>query len=268
MFRKAIIALLLTLASLGAGAREYTDVYYDPAESGWGAFLVQSDTTQFIAFFIYGADGKPTWYTAVLTDDGTGSYTGALYATTGSAFSTAWNPGQFTATRAGTATFQPMDIYHATLTYTVNGVGTATRAVQRQTLTAYPMDGRYSGSMAGNVSGCVNPVSNDPAVRARYVLDVTKVGDTFATMVFTFVDNAHNGLVCTVAGPLAHLGRLYQMAGATIACTGLGTDGNARVATVDSLHPTGQGIEGRLAGDFGGGCAGTLHFAAVLNVNN
>jgi hypothetical protein len=58
------------------------------------------------------------------------------------------------------------------------------------------------------------------------------------------------------------------MAGGAIACTGLGTDGNPRAATVDSLHPTGQGIEGKLTGDFGNGCIGTLHFAAVFNVNN
>jgi hypothetical protein len=36
---------------------------------------VQSDTTQFLAFFIYGADGKATWYAAQLANDGTGNYT-------------------------------------------------------------------------------------------------------------------------------------------------------------------------------------------------
>lgn len=28
-------------------------------------FLVQSDTTQFLAFFIHGPDGKPVWYVAI-----------------------------------------------------------------------------------------------------------------------------------------------------------------------------------------------------------
>lgn len=269
MLRKWVVALLFAVTCLDAAAREYTDVYYDTDEPGWGAFLVQSDTFQFVAFFIYGPDGKPVWYTALLNDDGTGQYTGQLYVTTGTPFSAPWNPAQFSATPAGTATFHPLDIYHATLTYTVNGAGTVVRPVQRQPLTPYPMDGRYSGSMAGNVSGCVQPASNDPALRARYILDVTKVADASATLTFTFVDNVHTGLVCTVTGPLSHFGRLYQMAGATaIACTGMGTDGQPRPATVDSFHPTGQGIEGRLTGNFGGGCSGTLHFAAVLNVNN
>jgi hypothetical protein len=269
MFGKFIAAMLLAIASFEVAALEYTDVYYSPTESGWGAFLVQSNTFQFIAFFIYGSDGRPTWYTAQLTDDGTGKYTGPLYATSGTPFASPWNPAQLTAAPAGTATFQPIDIYHATLTYTVNGVGTVVKQIQRQTLTSYTMDGRYSGSMAGSVSGCVDPTSNDSALRARYVLDVTKVADTSVTLVFTFVDMTHDGLVCTINGPLSHYGRIYQMTGATtVACTGLGNDGKVRPATLDSLHPTGQGIEGKLSGMFGGGCSGSLHFAAVLNVNN
>src|SRR6185503_2867917 len=148
--RKLFVILLLALAPFGAAAKEYTDVYYDPAESGWGVFLVQSDATMFIAFFIYGADGKPTWYTATLNDDGTGTntYTGALYATTGSPFSVPWNPAQLTITASGSATFQAVDNYHATLTYVVTGSATVVRSVQRQTLTGYTMDGVFSGSMA------------------------------------------------------------------------------------------------------------------------
>jgi hypothetical protein len=75
MIRRLVLAALLLIASLNVRALEYTDVYYDTAESGWGVFLVQSDTTQFLAFFIYGADEKATWYAAQLANDGTGNYT-------------------------------------------------------------------------------------------------------------------------------------------------------------------------------------------------
>jgi hypothetical protein len=268
MLKRLLLAALCFVAC-NAHALEYTDVYYDPAESGWGLFLVQSDTVQFVAFFIYGADGKPTWYTAQLTDDGTGQYTGSMYATTGSPFGSAWNPGQLTVTPAGTATFHPLDRYHATLTYTVNGVATVVRPIQRQTLTSYPMAGRYSGSMAGSISGCTNG-NDDPAFRARYVLDVAQDGDTSAALTFTFVDQAHNGIVCTATGPLAHFGRLYQMPGAMLVCSGPGQDAKPHSATIESLHPTGQGLEGRFSATatLGGGCSASLHFAGVLNVNN
>jgi hypothetical protein len=264
MLKRFVLAVLLFAAATSTNALEYTDVYFDTAEPGWGAFLVQSDTTQFLAFFIYGPDGKPTWYTAQLTDDGTGNYTGTLYAITGTYFANPW--AGYTINPAGTAAFQPSDIYHATLTYTVTGVATVTKAIQRQTLAGYQMAGNYSGSMAGAISGCTDPAKDIPMFRGRYVLNVTQVGDASATLVFTFVDATYSGIVCTASGPLNHLGRLYQLPG-TLTCTGPGQDGNGHPMTMDSLHPTGQGIEGRITGAGGGGCTSSLHFAAVLNVN-
>jgi hypothetical protein len=266
MLKRFVLAVLLFAAATSSNALEYTDVYFDTAEPGWGAFLVQSDTTQFLAFFIYGSDGKPTWYTAQLMDDGTGNYTGTLYAITGTYFANPW--AGYTINPAGTAAFQPSDIYHATLTYTVTGLTTVTKAIQRQTLAGYQMAGNYSGSMAGSISGCTNPNGNDPMFRGRYGLAVTQVGDASATLVFTFVDTTHSGIVCTGSGPLTHFGRIYQMgAGSSLVCTGPGQDGSVRPLIIDSLHPTGQGIEGRIT-DIGGGCTASLHFAAVKNVDN
>jgi hypothetical protein len=268
MFRKLMLAMMLLAATFSARALEYTDVYYNPAESGWGFFLVQSDTTQFLAFFIYGADGKPTWYVAVTQDDGTGKYTGPVYATTGTYFPLPWNPALYGYTEVGTATFEPTDRYHATFTYTVNGAPTVIKTVQRQTLTAYQMAGNYSGSAAGSVTGCNDPSENVPTFRARYNLSVTQVNDASATLTLNFVDPTYNGLVCTVSGPLAHLGRLYQLQGQASCIGGPGINTGLQPATVDALHPTGQGIEGKWTGPLGGGCNGAIHFSAVLNVNN
>jgi hypothetical protein len=263
--RARLVAIALVLfASCNALAGEFTDVWYTATEPGWGMFLVQSEATQVAAFFIYGADGKPTWYTAQLQNDGTGKFTGSLYAISGTYFASPWQG--YTIAPAGTASFTPADPYHATLSYTVNGIPTVNKAVQRQTLTAYNLPGNYSGSMAGSVSGCNDPARNDPAFRARYVLVATQDADASAGLQFTFVDNIHNGLVCNVNGPLTHLGRIYQLNG-TLQCMGLGTDGNPHAVVIDALHPTGQGIEGHLTGSSGGGCTASLHFAAVLNVN-
>ena len=246
--------------------RELYRCLYDEAEPGWGAFLIQNGTNQFIAFFIYGDDGKPTWYTAQLDDDGTGRYTGTLFAITGTYFINPWQG--YTINPSGTATFTPTDIYHATLRYTVNGLAPVSKPVVRQTTATEPMGGTYSGSMAGSITGCNNTADNDPAFRARYGLTVTQNGEASATLIFTFVDTTHNGLVCTLTGPLAHFGRLYKMSG-NVACTGPGENGNPGPMTLDSLHPTGQGIEGKFSfPNTGDGCVGSLHFAAVLNVNN
>jgi hypothetical protein len=264
MAKIVVVVLLLLFAAVRAEALEYTDVYYDAAEPGWGFFLVQSDTTQYIAFFVYGPDGRPTWYAALLIDDGTANYSGPLYATTGTHFALPW--AGYGVEVVGTASFAPSDRYHATLTYTLTGAGTVSKPVQRLTLTPYVLVGNYSGSMSGAISGCADPTGNDSSFRGRYGLAVTQVADESATLTFTFVDAVHNGVVCTMSGPLSHLGRLYQLNG-RLTCTGPGVDPAPHGVTIDALHPTGQGIEGHLSGSAGGGCTASLHFAAVRNVN-
>ena len=261
---KRLVVIALLLMSFSARAAEYTDVYYDPAEDGWGVFLVQSETTQFLAFFIYGSDGTPTWYVAILSDDGTGRFTGTLYATTGTYFPNPWL-GK-TTVAAGTATFAPSDPYHATLSYTVNGVGTVTKAVQRQTLTAYVLSGNYSGSGSGSIVNCANPNQDEPMYRSRFNLTVTQTADSAATLVFSFVDQVHNGLVCTMSGPLTHIGRLYQLTGQS-SCAASGTPaGPVQTVTIDAFHTTAHGIEGHITAI--DSCTASVHFASVLNTNN
>jgi hypothetical protein len=261
---KRLILIALLLISVSAQAAEYTDVYFDPDESGWGVFLVQSDATQFLAFFIYGADGKPTWYVAIISNDGTGNYTGALYATTGTYFPNPWQGDQVTT--AGTVSFQPIDAYHAKLIYTVNGVATVTKTIQRQTLTAYALGGTYTGSGAGSINSCASAGQNEPSYRSRYVLTVTQTGDQSATLVFNFVDSTHNGLVCTLTGPLTHIGRLYQLNGQST-CTFAGQPvGAPQAVTIDALHTIGHGIEGHITAIQG--CVASVHFAAVFASDN
>ena len=267
MLRKMVVAVLLCVASLGAGASEFTDVYVDTNETGWGIFVVQSDTFEFLAFFVYGEDGKPTWYSCQLSLDANGNYSGQLYASTGAYYGGPWDPSAQHTVAVGTCRFAPTDIYNATLTYSLTGGPTVVKPIQRFPLTPYAFGGNYSGSMAGSVSGCQNPNSNDPAFRGRYGLTVTQNGEQSANSTFTFVDMNHSGIVCTVAGPLTHLGRLYKLNG-QLTCAGAGVSPGPNPVTIDSLHPTGQGIEGHLTGSGGGGCALSLHFAAVQNVNN
>ena len=260
-----VVALLFTVARVDA--LEYTDVYYNPAESGWGLFLVQSDATQFVALFVYGTDNKPTWYTAVLAQDAAGNYNGDLYATTGTYFGSPWNPAQFADPIVGTMAFNPISAYRANVTYALANGPTVTKAVQRQNLTPYVLPGNYSGSASGTQAGCADPSMNDPKFRGRYNLAVTQTGDTAAAMTITFTDDPqNNGVVCTIQGALTHFGRIYRMANAQFTCKEPGAPtGETTTVAIESLHPTGQGIEFRLNGPTGGGCVSSVRFAAVLN---
>jgi len=102
--------------------------------------------------------------------------------------------------------------------------------------------------------------------RSRFGLTVTQTGDQSATLVFTFVDQAHTGLVCTLAGPLTHIGRLYQLIGQS-SCTVNGAPaGQVQAITIDVFHTIGHGIEGHITAIEG--CTASVHFAAVLDTNN
>jgi hypothetical protein len=255
MVRRALLVMILFF-SAAANATDFSDIWFDPAESGWGVNVVQSDTFQFLTFFIYGQDGNPTWYTAHLTNDGTGNYSGALYATSGTYFAVPWQG--VAATVVGSASFQPTTDYNATLTYTFTGGPTVTKPIQRQTLTAYQMSGSYSGSVSGSISGCVDPTNNLAVLRHRVDLTVTQTGDDSAVLSFTLFENS---AVCTFSGPLTHIGRMYQMTGAQYVC-----GSNPPItANVDDLDLTNQGIEGRWTSDDGGGCTESIRFGTVLN---
>ena len=45
-------------------AGQYSDLWFNPAESGWGVNVVQQAETAFVTLFAYGQDGKPVWYVA------------------------------------------------------------------------------------------------------------------------------------------------------------------------------------------------------------
>jgi len=118
-----------------AAATNYSDLWWhSPAnsESGWGINITHQGDVLFATWFTYGAAGKGEW---LVMSNGAktapGSYTGALYRTTGSPYSGAWNPSQLGVTQVGTATFTLTDIANGTFTYSVDGVS-GSEAITRE----------------------------------------------------------------------------------------------------------------------------------------
>ncbi|HET9045971.1 MAG TPA: hypothetical protein VFO33_03365 [Casimicrobiaceae bacterium] len=252
-----ILALSLLLP-LSAQAADYTDLWWNPSESGWGVNLVQSDNFMFLTFFIYGADNKPTWFTALLTADSQGAYSGGLYATVGTYYAKPWStgdaiPGQL----VGSAQFKPStsNSYQATLTYVVNGVGTVIKAIERQSLTAINIGGAYTGGLAGVQSGC----SNAGSYKNSFDLQVNQTTAGAFSLAFTFPTYA-----CTLSGTLVQNGTQYNAANAEYKCTQGNTTVLSTSANIAELKATAQGIEGRWVAGVGGGCVENAYFSAVL----
>lgn len=123
--------------SSGPSAGNFQDLWWrSPAnsESGWGVNITQQGDVIFATWFTYGTDGRGMWL--VMSDGrrtgGGNTFTGALYRTTGPAFSASpWLPAQVAVTQAGTGTFTFSDATNGTFAYTVDGVSQS-KSITRQ----------------------------------------------------------------------------------------------------------------------------------------
>jgi len=254
----AFVVVATVHTSAARAATDYSDIWWNPAESGWGINLVQNASVIFATFFIYAEGGTPTWYVAVLYDDGTGRFSGDVAAAKGTFFNAPWEPGNASAGVVGTAFFIPSrtTTYQATLSYEVKNVGSATKAIERQTLVSIPLGGTFSGGQSGTYTGCTNTGNNYTYID-RYDLQISHGAAGDATFQFAFV----SGLTCAMSGTLEQHGQQYIIPSATYACS----DGLNTTAAMSEIRRTSLGIEGRFtAPSVGGGCKESASFSAVL----
>jgi hypothetical protein len=112
-------------------AHNLQDLWYNPAEPGWGVNITHQGTTLFATLFTYEANGEGVWLVMSNgTETAAGRFSGELYRTTGPAFNAApWNP--VTTNTVGTMSFSFTNGNAGTMTYTYNGVS-VTKLIQRQ----------------------------------------------------------------------------------------------------------------------------------------
>ncbi len=157
-------------------------------------------------------------------------------------------------TAAGTVSFQPLSLYTAKLVYTVNGVGSVAKTVQRQSLTPFAIGGDYTGGLVLAQSQCANAGSGTLTVNIAVSQPLNSVGPVSIGIARA------DGLTCTFSGPVTQWGKLYQMQNASYTCS----NGRNTTAKVDELSATAHGIEGTWSAPVEGGCVETGIFDAVL----
>ena len=116
------------------GAIDYTDLWWNPNEAGWGLNLIQHPSRIiFGVWYTYAPDGKRTWFVipnGQWTADNT--YTGPIYQTAGpSAAVNPFDASKVVRVPVGSATLRFSDANNGTFTYDINGVG-GTRSITRQ----------------------------------------------------------------------------------------------------------------------------------------
>ena len=187
---------------------DYSALWWNASESGWGMNVMQEEQILFITLFIYGSNGAPTWYSATATfasANGAGdrTYTGDLYATTGTPFSTTpFNAGATTVQKVGSIQFVGRADGTATVQYTA-GSATVNKTVVRQTW-AQPnftlnTATAYVGAQSDVTTGCANASDNGPGntTYSQVALYINSVGNTMHLEITTPPTDA--GL-CTLHG--------------------------------------------------------------------
>lgn len=115
--------------------RDYSDLWWNENESGWGLNIAQHSPSNniFAVMYTYGLDKKPAWF---ILPGGTWTasnvFTGSWYSAVGPAYSAVpFNSSQVSVSPVGSATLTFTDATHATFTFSVNGE-TITKPISRQ----------------------------------------------------------------------------------------------------------------------------------------
>ena len=248
-FRRCAAGLIVALgfslpASATTAGPDFTDLWYNPAEDGWGINLIQQNNIIFATMFVYGTDGRAHWFVASDMRGSGGTFTGTLFETSGPAFNAAWNQSLVSKPPVGSITVTFTSLNSATLTYSVSG-STVNKQILRQTWARENLTGSYLGGLTASGTNCHNGATNGP-VLIFDVLTVAHSGTSFTARV-NFFNSSGTASVCTFTGTHGQNGRLGDVSG-SFNCTFGSTPGNQGTFAISEISATQNGFNGSFTG--------------------
>ncbi len=186
--RFAFVAIAGLMISASAAAQNLgtslTDLWWNPAEPGWGVTIDHQQNFMFMTFYVYRADGSPYWVTASLQKVGTSGlgttpivFSGTVYESHGPYFGAAYSAAA-TNNPVGTITFTGNSWVTATIQYSVNGVA-VTKQVERITLQTVDYSAEYDGAMQYQTFNCTSTAKNGLLVTDFGKLTIAQSGNAF-----------------------------------------------------------------------------------------
>lgn len=227
---------------------DYTDLWFNPSESGWGVNFIQQNDVIFATLFVYGVGNVTQWFTAsAMRPSPSGSQTvfsGQLFLTSGPYFGApTFDPNAVTRTPVGTMTVNFTSPDTASLQYTVNGTQ-VTKAITRQTWANDNLAGSYLGGLTATGSGC-SQVPNGP-ILIFGTLGVQHSGSQ-VSMTVSFTSNQNQASQCAFSGPFTQTGHLGSVSG-NWSCTIDGQASNTGTFTVSGIGSSVNGFTGHFNG--------------------
>lgn len=153
-----------------ADATNYTDLWWNPAESGWGLNIDHQGDALYLAWYTYGSDSRALWMIAApLQKQPDGSFTGnVVRAAAGTPYAEiAGAPAtSFPLPTVGTATVRFTDGERGSFTYTVDGI-TRTRPIERLVFASPPSVCRAADDTPPAGAKCKAPLLDGDTVTLR-----------------------------------------------------------------------------------------------------
>jgi hypothetical protein len=113
--------------------QSYTDLWWNPLESGWGVTITHHPSGDaFIAWYTYDSSGNSKWYVAPNCLVVNSACSGTLYQTSGPPLGTIFNPALVTVQTVGSISFVFSGPTTGIMTYTVNGISGAELITRQQ----------------------------------------------------------------------------------------------------------------------------------------
>lgn len=228
---------------------DLSDMWWNPAESGWGANIAHQGEIVFMTLYVYGTDNRVRWYAATAMQSRGGAsafnFDGTLYEFAGPFFGAGtFAPSDVGVRPVGTANLAFGSTAQAVLTYSVDGV-VASKSIQRQTFRQNNLSRSYIGFLSTTVSGCVT--GNGPRETAG-----TAVVSHTTNNAFTMTTSLNGGGSCGYTGTYVQSGRMGQATG-TVSCS----DGARGTFAMNEIEAGYLGLLSWYSADFGGSCTET-----------
>jgi hypothetical protein len=216
---KAVFVALVGYLCLPAWAdTNFTDLWWNPAESGWGITLTQEyNGPIFATMYVYDGAGKATWLTGVMnprTNSGVSkgpnrSYEGSLFESSGGSVLTqgAFNSTGVSTVSVGMIRFIPDSAYDGTLSYTYKGVS-VTKKIERFSVSAVSLPSATTAGTAAMVTAqSINngsctatfPANTVDGQVYRMVIATTETGYTWT---IGQCDQGGEAGSCTISSPI------------------------------------------------------------------
>jgi hypothetical protein len=247
---------------------DYSDLWWNADESGWGAHITQQDDVVFMVLYVYDAERRPRFFVAsdmLRAAPASGdTFEGTLYSTSGPAFTGPFDPAQVALRAVGTARLRFDSPGDGTLSYTVGEVAVE-KAITRQSWRSPELAGEYRGGLFGTATAMTCPLGL-PTIAYPGSFRVSQAGDQ-VTIDTTFNPGFASTGTCRMTGRLSQQGSLASISEGAYECEFV--NGPLPVAgtfELTAIEWSESGLGGRYKGREGASCVHEGHFGGIRRV--